>query len=245
MKPIRVFVVEDEHLARASLRELIDETEGLTLAGEAADGLSAVTEIDRVLPDLLFLDVILPELTGLEVLDRIRHRPLVVFTTAYERYAVTAFELEALDYIVKPFGRQRFHDTVERVRRRLDEGALPPSSDQLRAAFGTAPLERLFSRVGSRIVPLAIRDVTRFQGEGDYVRAHSPAGAHLLHVTLAELEERLALPFLRVHRSHIVNVDRIERIERHDERRLIVFLGDGSRIVASRTGSARLRELTR
>jgi two-component system, LytTR family, response regulator len=240
---VRAVIAEDEELARTALRRLVSEVEWVELAGEVGDGQAAVEAIDRLRPDLVFLDVMLPELTGLEVLERVRHQPLVVFTTAYERFAVTAFELEALDYLVKPFGSRRFHETMERVRRRFQgtggraQGAgaeLPPG-----------PLERLFARVGSRIVPVAVREVSHFHAEGDYVRAFAGGASYLLYVTLAQLEERLQLPFLRIHRSHMINVDSVQRVERHDERRYVVFLKDGSRIVASRSGTAALKKMMR
>ena len=239
---VRAVIAEDEELARASLRRLVSEVEWVELVGEVADGNAAVETIDRVRPDLVFLDVMLPELTGLEVLQQIQHQPMVVFTTAYERFAVTAFELEALDYLVKPFGSRRFHETMERVRRRIQgaggraqgAGELPPG-----------PLERLFARVGSRIVPVPVREVSHFQAEGDYVRAFANGASHLLYVTLSQLEERLQLPFLRIHRSHMINVDSVQRVERHDERRYVVFLKDGSRIVASRSGTVALKRMMR
>jgi two-component system, LytTR family, response regulator len=243
MKRIRALVTEDESLARASLRRLIRETGWIELVGEAADGRTAVEMINRDLPDLLFLDVVLPELSGLEVLERIHHRPLVVFTTAYERYAVAAFELEALDYLVKPFSSRRFHETMQRVRQRIMQANGPSVAERVQSAFAAGPLERVFVRVGARVVPLLMREVIHFQAEGDYVRAVSRGSSHLLSVSLAELEGRLASPFVRIHRCHIVNLNFVEKIERHDERRLMVFLPEEIRIVASRAGSARLREL--
>ena len=239
---VRVLIAEDEELARASLRQLVSEVEWVELVGEAGDGIAAVKAIDRLRPDLVFLDVMLPELTGLEVLQRVQHQPSVVFTTAYERFAVTAFELEALDYLVKPFGSRRFHETMERVRRRLAVAGVPSGAH---STLPPGPLERLFARVGTRIVPVPIKDVSHFQAEGDYVRAFTAGASHLLYVSLAELEERLPLPFLRVHRSHMINVDFVQRVERHDERRYVVFLEDGSRIVASRGGSGVLRRMMR
>jgi two-component system, LytTR family, response regulator len=238
---VRAVIAEDEELARTALRRLVSEVEWVELVGEAGDGQAAVEAIDRLRPDLVFLDVMLPELTGLEVLQHVRHQPLVVFTTAYERFAVTAFELEALDYLVKPFGSRRFHETMERVRRRFQgEGGRAQGAE-----LPAGPLERLFARVGSRIVPVAVREVSHFQAEGDYVRAFVGGASHLLYVPLAQLEERLQLPFLRIHRSHMINVDSVQRVERHDERRYVVFLKDGSRIVASRSGTAALKKMMR
>lgn len=239
---MRAVIAEDEELARASLRRLVSEVDWVELVGEAADGIAAVETIDRLRPDLVFLDVMLPELTGLEVLQRVKHHPMIVFTTAYERFAVTAFELEALDYLVKPFGSRRFHETMNRVKRRFVQGTVGKTQT---TELPAGPLERLFARVGSRIVPVPVREVVHFQAEGDYVRAFSGGTSHLLYVSLTQLEERLQLPFLRIHRSHMINVDYVQRVERHDERRYVVFLKDGSRIVASRSGTGALKKMMR
>jgi two-component system, LytTR family, response regulator len=239
-----VYLVEDEPLARESLRRLVAGTEWLEVVGEAADGRRAVAGIDRVAPDLVFLDVELPEISGLEVLESIRHRPAIVFTTAYERYAVAAFELGAIDYLVKPFGSKRFHATLARVRARLETaGARSDDSDRARETM-RAPLKRLFARRGPRIVPVALDDVTEIRAADDYAEVIARGESFLVSVGLNELESRLdAQRFLRIHRSVLVNLDRVRAIEPHDDRRLAVVLEDGSRRVASRRGTARLRAL--
>jgi two-component system LytT family response regulator len=244
---IRALIVEDEPLARKALRDFVRGVEWLETVGEAGDGREAVRMIDELQPDLVFLDVKIPELSGLEVLQQIRHEPAVVFTTAYDRFAVAAFELEAIDYLIKPFGEDRFRDTLERVRRRLAEpaaaaGDAPP--DRARAALGSLPLKRLFARRADGIVPIPLEAVSHIEAADDYVTVYSRGETHLLHVTLAELEVRLDPErFLRIHRSHIVNLDEIASIREHDDRRLAVILRDGQRIVASRSGSRQLRGL--
>jgi two-component system LytT family response regulator len=244
---IRAVIVEDEPLARKALRGFVAGVEWLETVGEAADGREAVRLIDALEPDLVFLDVRLPELSGLEVLERIRHEPAVVFTTAYDRFAVAAFELEAIDYLVKPFGEERFRETLERVRRRLAErDAAPgdPPGERARAALGAGPFRRLFARRADGIVPIPLDSVTHIEAADDYVTVHSRGETHLLRVTLAELAARLDPErFLRVHRSHVVNLDAVESIREHDGRRLVVVLRDGHRVVASRAGSQKLREL--
>jgi two-component system LytT family response regulator len=241
---IRAVVVEDEPHARRNLREYSAGIDWLALVGEAADGRDAVQLIDRLEPDLVFLDVELPEMSGLNVLEAVRHSPEVVFTTAYDRYALAAFEAGALDYLLKPFGRERFARTLERVRRRLME-ASPPATERARAAF-EAPLRRLFVRAPSGIVPVEVRTVRHVEAAGDYVTLHCEGGEHLLHMTLADLERRLDPDtFVRVHRSHLVNLDAVREIVDHDGRRLAVRLRDGSEIVASRSASERLRRLAR
>lgn len=240
---VRVLIVEDEPLARRTLRELIAEASWLELVGEAADGLTAVERVDALRPDLVFLDVQLPELSGLGVLERIRHRPAVVFTTAFDRYAVAAFELEAVDYLVKPFGRSRFAAMLERVRRRLAGGEPGPAVERARDALAGQPLRRLFARRGDRVIPIATARIVRIEAEGDYVAVHCGADRpFLLSVSLADLEDRLDPErFERVHRSHLVNLDHVREMRSFDDRRLAIRLGDGSEVIASRTGSQRLR----
>ena len=244
---IRALIAEDEPLARRTLWDYLGPVAWVECMGEAADGLEAVELIDRDRPDLVFLDVKMPELSGLEVLQRIRHRPAVVFTTAYDRYAVTAFELEALDYLLKPFSRKRFLATLERVRRRLEAPGAETAStvDRARRLLDArSPVTRVFAKKGERIVPIAVDDVSHFEAAGDYVKVHGGAESFLLHVTLTDLETLLDRGrFCRVHRSHVVNLDHVASMRPYDDRRLVVYLRDGSEVVASRSGSQSLRDL--
>jgi two-component system, LytTR family, response regulator len=244
---LRALIVEDEPLARQVLRDYLADAGDLETVGEAADGLTAVRLIDELRPDLVFLDVRMPELSGLEVLERIRHKPAVVFTTAYDRFAVAAFEMEALDYLVKPFGRRRFQTTLQRVRRKLEGGPPAPSEpERVRSALSGRPLRRLFAREGDRILPIAVESIVRIEACDDYAQVHTAARSFLLHLSLTELEALLDPErFRRVHRSHILNLDHVALLEPHDDRRLVIRLKDGSRVVASRAASHRLRELIR
>lgn len=243
---VRTLVVEDEPLSRRALRGLVEEVDWLDLVGEASDGRQAVERIDALRPDLVFLDVHMPEMSGIQVLSRVAHQPAVVFTTAFDRYAVVAFELEAIDYLIKPFGRKRFHATLERVRRRLASSEwLPPPRERAQSALAEGPLERVFAHKGDRIVPLRIADVTRIEACDDYAEVRCRGETFLLHLRLADLERRLdPARFVRVHRSHIVNLDHVEQMRPHDERRLELRLADGSTVIASRSGSQKLRELS-
>jgi len=238
-------IVEDEPLARRALRDLVAADPDLELLAEARDGLEAVEVIERLQPALIFLDVHMPELSGLEVLERIEVRPAIVFTTAYDEHAVTAFELGAADYLLKPFGAARFNVAVSRVK----ESLATPTWDieRLRDSLEpTRPLTRLFARQGKRLVPILLDKVIRFEGSGDYVEVHTPGRSLLVSVTLSELERRLDPDrFVRVHRSHIVNLDEVAEITAEDERRLRIRCADGAQVVASREGSARLRALMR
>lgn len=240
---VRAVIVEDEPHARASLRDYVNNVEWLTLVGEAADGAEAVRLIDALEPDLMFLDISLPEASGLEVVERIRHKPEIVFTTAHDQYALAAFEIGALDYLLKPFGRQRFQTMLDRVRQRLQSPV--PAPERARAAFDK-PLRRLFARTRDGIVPIDVRTIQHISASGDYVEVYSKSGCHLLHTTLGDLMARLDPDvFRQVHRSHVVNLDAVVKLVPYDARRLMIHLRDGKQILASRSASETLRSLVR
>jgi len=220
----------------------VAEAPGVELVGVAATGPEAVAVVEARRPDLLLLDIRLPELDGLEVLRRLRHRPEVIFTTAHEAYAVAAFELGAVDYLVKPFGRQRLLAALERARARGGAGrGEPPAVDRALAA-SSRPLRRLFARTGTRVVPVALGEVTRIEAAGEYSEVHTAAGSHLVRVTLRELMACLdPETFEQVHRSRIVNLDAVDHLRAADDRRLLVVLKDGTTVLASRAASERLR----
>ena len=249
MKPqiVRAVIVEDEPEARQTLRDYISEAAWISLEGEAADGREAIAMIDHLEPQLVFLDVALPEASGLGVIEAVHCEPEIVFTTAFDRYAVAAFELGALDYLVKPFGRTRFQRALATVQRRLALGTGEPlSSERARQALAAAPLTRLFARAGDRIHPIQISAIFRVQARGDYAEIHAPGGPFLLHISLAELVKRLDPDrFLQVHRSHIVNLDAVKLLRPIDDRRLMIVLKNGDEIVASRTASETLRRMVR
>lgn len=245
---ITSFIVEDEPLARRTLRDLISATSWLTLIGEAADGVTAIRKIDELKPDLVFLDVDLPELNGLQVLERMAHQPHVVFTTAHDKYAVPAFEFDALDYLLKPFGSERFKQTLERVRRRIFDTQTSDSAvlERARRALKTderTSLTRIFVRDGDMMIPIAVRDIIRLEACDDYTAIYLAAAKYLVHVSLTEFTARLDPEnFLRIHRSHTVNLNHVRSAEEFD-RRLVLYLSDGSEVTASRSGTQEFRRL--
>ena len=239
-----VAIIEDEPLPLAHLRELVSGEKDLVLLGEASSGTDAVSLLSTVAPDLVFLDIHLPELDGLEVLRRIVRDPVVIFTTAFDKHAVHAFELGAVDYLLKPFGPERFRLAVERARRELRMPSEISSTARARAALaGERPLSRLFVRDRHRIVPVNARDITRIEAEGDYASLQVSGRRYLVEITLAELERVLdPTRFVRIHRSHIVNLDHVRSLTQRDPHRLSVELSDGSCVVASRIRSRLLKE---
>jgi len=243
---VRALVVEDEPPARARLAELMGEVAWLVPVGEATSFEEAIRAIDGLRPELVFLDVQLPGGSGLEVLSRVGHDPAVVFTTAFDRFAVSAFELGALDYLLKPFGRERFGRAMERIQPFLLARGTPGTVERARGVLPEGPLERVFARDGGRIVPVALAQVERFQAADDSVLVHVDGRAFRLNVPLSELELRLdGHTFLRVHRSHIVNLDHVVSLVPFDDSRLEISLRSGFRLFASRQRSRTLRVLGR
>ncbi|WP_373069163.1 LytR/AlgR family response regulator transcription factor [Gemmatimonas sp.] len=242
--PFTVLVCEDEPLARLHLRALIEATPSLLWVGEVADGSNAVTLIDRLRPAIVFLDIAMPELNGLEVLERITHRPAVVFTTAFDAHAVQAFELGAVDYLLKPFGPERFATAVGRVERSLSiYGGDTSVAERVRATHGA--LTRVFVRERGRIVPIMVQEIERLEAEDDYVTIIVRGRRHVLTITLAALLMKLdGRRFIRIHRSHAVNLDAVAALIPFDSARLCVEMRDGTRITASRSGTQLLRTLT-
>ncbi len=241
---LRVVVVDDQPLARLRLRDLLAQIPDVECVGEAADGHSALAVLDELRPDLTFLDIQMPGLSGLEVLKRANPLPQVVFTTAYDQYAVTAFELHALDYLLKPFGLERVRVAVGRAREQLDREVRGQATQLDRAASALtddAPLETVFVRKGGRIVPVSLAGIEHIEARGDYVRLCDAAHSSLLRATLSDFLARLdSRRFVRIHRSHAINLDRVLEFRSYDGRRLEVVLRSGKRLVASRSGTVEL-----
>jgi two-component system LytT family response regulator len=230
MTIISTAVADDERLLREKLRGFLAEVTWVRLVGETVDGPSTVQMVDDLKPDLLFLDVRMPGLTG---------------STAYDRYAVAAFEAQALDYLLKPFGRKRFFATLNRVRETLQARAALSTVERGRAALAPEePLTRLFVRGRGKITPVAVRDVDRFEARDDYVLIHAGQQRHLASVRMNDLERQLeSAHFLRIHRSHIVNLDAVVSFAPHESGRLLVTMRDGATLFASRARSRALRDL--
>ncbi|HEV2149732.1 MAG TPA: LytTR family DNA-binding domain-containing protein [Longimicrobiaceae bacterium] len=243
---VTAFVADDEPVARAGLRAMLRELDWVDVVGEAADGESAVTRIHELRPELVFLDVQMPGLLGTDVLRRLERAPFVIFTTAFSEHAVSAFELGAVDYLLKPFGPSRLAAAMERVRSALGEPAPVDAFERLSGALAGGPISRLFVRVGGTLVPLPVERVSWFEASGDYVTAHAGNTGHLLHLSLSRLEARLdPRRFVRVHRTHIVNLDQVRAFRRDARGNLEAELLDGARVPVSRARAQELRRLGR
>jgi two-component system LytT family response regulator len=255
---LRVIIVDDEALARQVLREHLVALGGVEIIAECANGFEAVKQISELQPDLILLDVQMPKLDGFEVLELVGRSVPVVFCTAYDEFAVRAFEVHAVDYLLKPFSEERVGQAIGRAKERLgpardqpqshDEppSAVMPSGDKLRAEVkrDSGPVERVLIRDGSRVHVLPVGEIDFVQAQDDYVCFHVSGKEFLKEQPLAEVEATLdPARFVRVHRSYLLNVDRLARVEPLTKDSRIAILKDGRRLPLSRAGYQRLNAL--
>ena len=243
-KKISVLVVDDEDLARLILRELVQTHPEITIAAECANGFEAVKAVAEHKPDLIFLDVQMPKLSGFDVLELIGTETAVIFVTAYDQYAMRAFEVHAVDYLLKPIGRERFDAALERAKSRMGE-KLPPASELAAAARPPKQfLERIVVRDGTRVTLIPVRKLDYAEAQDDYVALASEGKKHLKQQTIASLDACLdPEQFVRVHRSYIVNFEKVVRIEPYGKGSRLAILADGTRLPVSKSGYARLKTL--
>ena len=242
---LRVIVVDDEPLARAVVREYLGAHPGVEVVAECANGFEAVKAVSELAPDLMFLDVQMPKLSGFEVLELIGRSVPVVFTTAYDKYALSAFDVHAIDYLLKPFSAERFAEALTRARERLAaREALPVEALVADDRAKHSPLERVLIRDGSRVHVLPVDAIDYVEAQDDYVAFHSEGKSYLKDQTLAAVENLLdAGRFVRIHRSYLLNIDRIGRVELYAKDSRIAILRDGTKLPVSRAGYARLAKL--
>lgn len=238
MSAFRCIIVDDEALARASLRRLVEDDDRLELIAEASNGTQALHLINELQPELVFLDIQMPGATGLDVARELKGSCHVIFTTAFDQHAVTAFELQAQDYLLKPFGRRRFDAAITR----LEKDAVQPPAD-LDNAMGTNVLKQLFVRDRGRRLRVDIESIAVIQGADDYAELVTSTGKYLVSVRLKDLEERLdPTIFLRIHRSIIINLSKVRETAPNGNGRWNVVMEDGTELTTSRSGAAQLRE---
>jgi len=242
---LRVVIVDDEPLARAVVREFLASHPGVQVVAECANGFEAVRAVSELSPDLMFLDVQMPKLSGFEVLDLIGRAVPVVFTTAYDEYAVHAFEVHAVDYLLKPFSAERLAEALSRARSRLaSREAMPIEALMTEARHREGPLERVLIRDGSQVHVLPADRIDFVEAQDDYVSFKAGGKRYLKDQTLAAVEGSLdPARFVRIHRSYLLNIERIARVELYAKDSRVAILRDGTRLPVSRAGYARLAKL--
>ncbi|GMT46147.1 MAG: DNA-binding response regulator [bacterium] len=243
---ILAIIIEDEEPARNLLKVYLQSHDEIELVAECENGFDGVKAIAEYRPDLIFLDIQMPKLTGFEMLELLDEYPEIIFTTAYDEFALRAFELNAVDYLMKPFSKARFDGALEKVFTRLKNKSQQNTSveklkEQVQETSG--PQERFFVKTGSRIDVIPVEDIIHVEAQDDYVELHTTKGRFLKKETMNRLE--LQLPpekFIRVHRSHIIRVDQMEKLEKYGKESYMVILKNGAKVLVSKSRIKSLKE---
>jgi len=245
MDAIRAVIVDDEELARSIIREYLADHVEVELVAECSNGFEAVKAVTELKPDLLFLDVQMPKLNGFEVLELVESDLVVIFITAYEQYAVKAFEVHAVDYLLKPFSRERFDEALTRAKEKLERREYPPQQEIISSARPKGEtIERVLVRDGSRVFVIPAEKIDYVEAQDDYIAIRSEGKTHLKKQRLSDLQALLdPKRFVRVHRSYILNIDRIARLELYAKDSRMAILKDGTQLQVSRSGYDKLKEL--
>ena len=237
---IRTVIVDDEPLARDVLREYLGADEDVEIVAECANGFEAVKAVAEHDPDLLLLDIQMPKLDGFEVLELLDRKPYVVFVTAYDEYAIRAFQVRAIDYLLKPFTPARFAEVIVHAEEMVLRGA--PADPSVAAAAVRRPLQRIAFKDGATIDVVPVQRIDYVEAQDDYVHVYARGQKHVKQQTLGELEALLdPARFIRVHRSYVLNVESLARVEPYAKDSRVAILKDGTRIPMSRTCYERLK----
>jgi two-component system, LytTR family, response regulator len=244
-KIIRTILIDDEEPARIILREYLSAFPDIEITAECSNGFDAVKTIGELDPDLIFLDIQMPKLNGFEVLELIEQQPAVIFATAYDQYALRAFEVHAADYLLKPFSAERLAEALDRVRERIKKhGKLPLQPIIAAARINTIPLERVLIKEGSKVHVIPVDRIDYIEAQDDYISIKTEGKSYLKQQRMAEMEKALdQTKFVRVHRSYILNIERIARIELYAKDSRVAILKDGTKLLISRSGYDKLKTM--
>ena len=246
MEKIRIVIIDDEAPAREIIKHYLKELDSIEVIAECADGFSALKSISSMKPDLVFLDIQMPRLTGIELVEVLTEKPEIIFTTAYDQFALRAFELNAVDYLMKPFPKRRFLDAVNKAidKIRSGKGNKEPASQLLtKKPESSSSLNRVVVRKGNAINLIPVEQIRYVAAEDDYVMIYHSEGKALKQQTMKFYEENLPkADFLRIHRSYIVKVEEIKRIEPYGKDNYLAILNSGDKLPVSRAGYKHLKE---
>ena len=243
----RVLLIDDEPLARMVVLEYLqDFKDRIEVLGECNDGFEGLKAIQQQQPDLIFLDVQMPKINGFEMLELVENPPAVIFTTAFDEYAIKAFETHAVDYLLKPFSKDRFNKAVEKflAQKPVEQPAKHTESLLEAAAQSPAQHERIVVKTGTKVKIIPVADVEYLEADDDYVSVHTKEGSFLKNKTMSFFEQTLdADQFVRVHRSYIIKIQDITRIDPYEKDAHIAILKSGAKIPVSKTGYAKLKQV--
>lgn len=240
----KVLIIDDEPLARSVVKEFLQQHPHLELVQECGDGFEGVKAIQLHQPDLIFLDIQMPKITGFEMLELVEHPPPVIFTTAFDEFAIKAFESHAIDYLLKPFSQERFDKAISKWADQIPAGEKNTKELLEAATFSPSQNQRIVVKNGSKIKIIPVYDLFYLEAADDYVKVHTAEGYFLKNKTMNHFERSLdAAQFVRCHRSFIVNIQEITRIDPYEKESQVAVLRSGAKVPVSRSGYARLREV--
>lgn len=246
MKTWRTLIIDDEQLARQRLKRLLKPFEEFEIIGEAVNGADGLEQVDLLKPELVFLDIEMPMLNGFEMLSRLQHQPKVVFTTAYDQYAIKAFEEETIDYLLKPIESERLEKTVKKLQQSMQQpAAILPIEALMKQLLVKKDIKTLTVKIGDKILLIKLDDIIYIEAEEKYVFLHTADGKkHLTDFTITGLEEKLPERFVRIHRSTLINTDCIKEIRKGFNGALVFIMNNaaGSKLTSSRSNGEALRE---
>jgi two-component system, LytTR family, response regulator len=245
MENIRIVIIDDETPAREIIKHYLQEVEGIEVVAECADGFTGLKTISAVKPDLVFLDIQMPRLTGIELVEVLTEKPEIIFSTAYDQFALRAFELNAVDYLLKPFQKRRFLEAVKKAtdKIRSGKGNQEPANQLLAKKPESSSVNRVVVRKGNAINLIPVDDIKYVEAQDDYVMIYHTGGKALKQQTLKFYEENLPKSdFVRIHRSYIVKVGEINKIEPYGKDNHVAILHAGDKLPVSRAGYKQLRE---
>jgi two-component system, LytTR family, response regulator len=243
---IKAIVIDDEPLARSIVKEYLQHHPGIEVVQECNDGFEGVKAIMQHQPDLLFLDIQMPKITGFEMLELVEHPPAVIFTTAFDEYAIKAFENNAVDYLLKPFSRERFDKAIRKWTEQPAAATQKQDTAPLLESAAELPQQnkRIVVKIAGRIRIIPVDDVQYLEASDDYVKVHTKEGSFIKNRTMSSFEKGLdAHQFVRCHRSYMVNVQFITRIDPYEKESYLAILKSGAQVPVSKTGHGKLREV--
>ncbi|MFY0651851.1 MAG: response regulator [Cyclobacteriaceae bacterium] len=247
MKKIRTLIIDDEHLAREIIKTYLKDDSEIEIVGECDNGFDGLKAIQSEKPDLVFLDIMMPKLNGFEMLELIDQPPVIVFSTAYDQYAIKAFEQNAVDYLLKPYAQDRFLEPLKKAKQKINSEESQKQDLSALAKQGQEHVEeltRVAVRTGSKIDIIPVDKISYIEAMDDYVRLHTEEGKFLKQNTMKYYESHLPMSdFVRIHRSYIVRIKQISRLEAMEKDAHVALLHDGTQLSVSRSGYGRIKEV--
>jgi two-component system LytT family response regulator len=241
----RVLIIDDEPLARMVVREYLQSFDQLEVIQECNDGFEGLKAIQQHQPDLIFLDVQMPKINGFEMLELVDQQPAVIFTTAFDEYAIKAFEAHATDYLLKPFNKDRFNKAVEKYLAQAPNAPAPKKTEEiLEASNSPAQHERIVVKTGTKVKIIPVQDVIYLAADDDYVSVYTAEGSYLKNKTMNFFEQTLdPRYFVRVHRSYMIAIQQITRIDPYEKDAHLAILKSGAKIPVSKSGYVKLKQV--